>query len=81
MKEDEFLDRKLHYCKHCKKSFSTREVKISSVYYPSGTGKIVLGISCPLCHHRIRSLRTSHRKIKKVLEDYLRERNMEIDGQ
>lgn len=74
MKESELLDRKHHYCKHCKRSFSLRELNISSVEYPTHErGTMILWVSCPNCHHRIRRIGTNHKRVKNVLENYIKE--------
>lgn len=82
MNKTDFLDRRIHHCNHCDRSFGLKELNISSVDCPTdGSGIMILRVTCPVCHHRMRRISTNHRKVKKALEDYLRDRNMEIDGQ
>lgn len=72
MKETNFLDRRSHYCNHCKKAFSLRELNITSLFYPSsGNGSVVIAnVKCPLCGNKMKHILASNRKERKSLEEY-----------
>lgn len=69
MNKTDFLDRKIYYCKACKKSFSIRESNITSVWY--GAREILhIRVWCPK-NHRMKMIGLSKRKDKKAMEEYL----------
>jgi len=69
MVHSDFLDRKVHYCKACKKSYCIRDLTITKAYYVFHN-HIRLNVSCPN-KHRMKGIVLHRRKDKKVIINYL----------
>jgi len=76
MSDSDFLDRRIHYCKACKKSYCIRDLHITRAFYTSHN-YLMLYVTCPN-KHRLRGICGHKRKDRKVIEEYLESMKVSI---
>ena len=69
MAHSDFLDRRIRYCKLCKKSYSLSDLTITQASY-GFHNRITLHVSCPN-KHRMQWIIVHRNKDKKALIEYL----------
>jgi len=78
MKGYEVLNRKLYYCKACKKAYSFNELIISSVWVESHMNTLVVIALCPK-KHRIKRIAFSRKNDREAVIEYLESIGKPVD--
>ena len=69
MARSDFLDREVHYCKACKKSYCIQDLTITQASY-GFHNRITIHVTCPK-KHRMAWIIVHRNKDKKAIEEYL----------